>query len=272
MTETPSGEINFDFMEDTTPEQTETQADTQPELQPETQEETNPDDEILDLPLTFLGEEKKVTRSEGKTLLQKGMNYDHVKTRAEAAEAELATLKAERVEQEVANQRALMEAKLTEDGYDVDVINQIVNSHPSIVKAESVLKTIEAEKRDNERRNYIAGQKKALEKAPYFKEIESEIDNLLIQNPQTDVMVAYDYMLGKMMRTGEFEKMKSNASKNAIADMQDKLKRGRNITTDAEDGSVDSSTLDKESMEMTRAFGIDPRIIAKYVKENQKKG
>lgn len=235
--------------------------------------DANADDEELDIEPIFLGKPTKVKKADAKGLLEKGMNYDHIKSKFDSAEAELAKLKSEIAARELADQRKQMEEKLTNEGYDAKVILDMIDSHPSIKRAEEIAKSVEAEKKEIERREFLAEQKKSLEKAPYYKELESEIDTIVKGNPQSDIFTVYDFLLGRKMRTGEIEELKKTASKAAAADLQDKMKRGGVITGDSEgEDSIDvAQVLDRQSMEMAKAFGHDPKSIARYVKDKIKR-
>lgn len=264
--------------EEETEETEESEEETEEETEPETEEVNELEDEELDLDLEFLGKPTKVKKSEAKPLIQKGMNYDHVKEKADKAEQELAVLKAKLAEAELAQQKKDLEAKMLDAGYDADVMSEFINNHPSIKKAEEIVKNAEQEARKMERKIKLNDEKEALRSKPYFKELEKQIDEMTEKNPVLNVDTAYLFLLGKLMSSGKLDEITSTTSKSVkkstIADLQDKAKRGKAIHSDGgSDEDLDlNKILSKEEIEMTQAFGNDIKNIAKYVKNKLKKG
>lgn len=244
----------------------------------ETKEDKEPEDEELDLDLVFLGKPTKLKKSEAKPLFQKGMNYDHVKEKADKAEQELASLKAKLAEAELAQQKRDLEAKMTEAGYDSSVMSEFINNHPTIKKAGEIVKNAEQEAQKMARKVKLAEEKDSLKDKPYFKELEKQIDTMTANNPALNIDTAYRFLLGDLMATGKLDEITAStnksAKKSAIADLQDKAKRGRTIHSDGGgDEEFDpNKVLGKEAIEMTRAFGNDIKNVAKYVKTKLKKG
>jgi len=264
--------------EEETEETEESEEETEEETEPETEEVKELEDEELDLDLEFLGKPTKVKKSEAKPLIQKGMNYDHVKEKADKAEQELAVLKAKLAEAELAQQKRDLEAKMLEAGYDATVMSEFINNHPAIKKAEEISRNAEQEAQKMARKVKLSEEKDALRDKPYFKELEKQIDTMTANNPLLNVDTAYRFLLGDLMIAGKLDEITTSTSKSAkksaIADLQDKAKRGRTIHGDGggEEDIDPNKVLGKEEQEMTRAFGNDIKDIARYVKTKLKKG
>jgi hypothetical protein len=237
-----------------------------------------PEDEELDLDIDFLGKPTKVKKSEAKPLIQKGMNYDHVKAKADKAEQELAALKAQLAEKELAEQKRDMEKQLVDAGLDADEVMKFINNHPVIKKAEEISRNAEAKANEIARQVSINQEKDTLRKEPYFNELEKEVDSIIASNPNTSLSVAYEFLLGRMMRTGKLNELKETTQKATqkatIADLQDKAMRGKSISGDGgeEEDVEPNRLLNKDGLELTRAWGNNAKNIAKYVKNQLKKG
>ncbi|MFW9968628.1 MAG: hypothetical protein ACFFDF_00410 [Candidatus Odinarchaeota archaeon] len=117
----------------------------------------------------------------------------------------------------------------------------------------------------------IDEQKKALKDKPFFSELESDIDNLIkdtINSGQSvDVETAYKYLCGEKLPE-LLENAKTNASKSTIADIQDVRRRGGVVKSDGGADDVDISDVD---LNMAKAFGNDPKEIAKYVAKQKRR-
>jgi len=112
-------------------------------------------------------------------------------------------------------------------------------------------------------------QKSKLKDKPYFKELEADIDKAIASNPDVDVNTAYKYLIGENLEK-LIASTKSKTEKQTIANMQDKARR-RSVPTSGADTGVDvGNILSKEEIEMSMAFGNDPREIARTVKEKLK--
>lgn len=106
----------------------------------------------------------------------------------------------------------------------------------------------------------------------YFSMVESEVDSIIANNPDLDYVTAYNHTVGAKINQLEKE-LSSKVEKRTIANIHD---RARRKSVGGSDGGSDetvspSSYLDKASMDMSIAFGNDPREVAKYVKNNLKK-
>jgi hypothetical protein len=250
----------------------EPKADTDVEDDEETKDEV--DDGYLEV--DFLKEKKKLTKEEAKVLAQKGMNYDHVKEkadRAERAEAELAELKMKMTEQEMQKGKDNLEKRLLKDGYDKEEIKQITAE--AFKEQNALLESVKAESRKTMALARIAVEKEALRKrVPLFDEVEPEIDNLIASRPDVPLSTAYAVKFGELALSGKLQEILEGKKKSAIADYSDKAKRSGLIKADNAPAAEDyTSTMDDKAMKATLAFGNDPKKVSKYIfKEQKKKG
>jgi len=233
----------------------------------ETLEDTNEsevEDEELDLEVDFLGKPTKLKKSEAKTAIQKGLNYDHVLEKSKNMEAELTKLKAQIQQQGIEQQKNELKQKLTDEGYDADAITQAIDNHPAIKAAEKLLseytRQIEVEK-----------QKESIKNERFYKAVEKDVDELMKSNSNIDAKTAYRFIVGGQVDRLLEEEKKSTA-KETLAEIQDKQKRGSPLVSDSSIAeTVDPARiLDKEGLALSQAFGNDPKKIAQYVKTQTK--
>jgi hypothetical protein len=111
----------------------------------------------------------------------------------------------------------------------------------------------------------------------YFKFIKPEIDKLLAHDPNADVNGAYTYYVGEYVRSGKMDELikadRSKTQKQTVADIADRARRKSVSGGDAGGGSDvtdPANVLSKASIEMSLAFGHDPREIAKSVQDKLK--
>jgi hypothetical protein len=239
--------------------------------------------DVIDFDITYLGEKQKITsKEELKRLAQKGRDYDFVKQKAEKldkVERENAELKIKLAEQELTQQKALLKKELEADGYGEEVITKIDN-HPAIKKAQEVLNEARLESQKAMLLSRRSVEKDSLRSEPFFKEIEPEIDKLLLvpTNAGVTVETIYEFLLGKMARNGKLAEIKSTTRKAVISEMADKAKRG---TPHIASESAASETVDVDKymddsiLAMTQMFGNKTEDIKKYMAKefkNKKKG
>jgi hypothetical protein len=111
----------------------------------------------------------------------------------------------------------------------------------------------------------------------YFKFIKPEIDKLLAHDPKADVEGAYTYYVGEYVRSGKMDELikasNSKTQKQTVADIADRARR-KSVSGGDAGGGTDTtdprSVLSKSSIEMSLAFGHDPKEIAKSVQEKLK--
>lgn len=250
-----------DFVQDTTVEDS---------------EEEEPDEGYLEV--DFLKEKKKLSKKEAKQYAQKGLNYDHIKEkadRADALERELQELRQTIAQADVQKQKNELRQSLEAEGYDSDAVEAIITKHPAFIQVQKMLEMSQEESKKAQILRKRAAEKEALKDQPYFKELETEVDRMAQAKGYENVAVEtiYDLLLGTNLRKGKLAELVSKAKKSAVADLQDSARRTRTIKNDNDlSDEVDiSAQLDRESLEMSRLWKTDPKKIAKYVADQKKK-
>lgn len=115
--------------------------------------------------------------------------------------------------------------------------------------------------------NKIQQQKAELKDKPFFNELESDIDNMLKDNPSLEPKTAYIYLRGEKFDE-LISKQSSIKEKSMIANMQDKSRR-KSVSSD---GSTDSvPELSNFGKMFANFMGVDPREAAKIVKERNRR-
>jgi hypothetical protein len=129
---------------------------------------------------------------------------------------------------------------------------------------------LEDEKRKTrERIEQVENEKRQLMKDEFYHDIAPEMEKILVQRPDLNPSTVYYHLKGQMANE-LFKKASKNVEKRTIANVQDGMRR-RNVPSSSGDSSDTLSHLSKEGHEMANAFGVDPREVAKYVKQNKKK-
>jgi hypothetical protein len=97
--------------------------------------------------------------------------------------------------------------------------------------------------------------------------LESELDKVLDANPGVDPEVAYDFLIGKMVRDGKLDELvaqaKENAKKQANAEIQDQARRG---SPKGSASSQETVTLTARGKDIAGIFGVDPAKVAQRMK------
>ena len=177
------------------------------------------------------------------------------------------------MEQDVAEKKIINEhmssEKVAELAYDEGVSEEVARR---ILRAETQ-RIIEVEKQKVQQKFFeVQEQKKALQSKKYFKYVEKDVDALVEQNPNVSYEMAYKFIVGD--KIDELEKIASkDTEKRTIANLHDRSRR-RNVS--GSDGGSDyqvapSNIVSKDGLEMANVFGVDPRELAKYVKNNTRK-
>lgn len=122
-----------------------------------------------------------------------------------------------------------------------------------------------------ERFNQNQAQKQALQTDRHFKLLESEVEQVVSQRPDLDFQTVFYHMKG--MRSEELDKqLTTHVQKKTLADVQDRSRRRVSGSDGGTDENVNpTSVMSRKGLELTNAFGFDPKDIAKYVKTNLKK-
>lgn len=194
---------------------------------------------------------------------------EEARKKFEAQHMELQKLKqeieAEKQERKIKEEYLTQEkiwAKADEEGVSEAVARKLLE-----VEAKEV---IEAEKRKvRERFELVENEKKQLQKDEFYNEIAPEMEKILAQRPELNPTTVYYHLKGQMANE-LFKKASKNAEKRTIANVQDGMRR-RNVPSSSGGASDTLSVLSKEGLEMANAFGVDPREVAKRVKQARKK-
>jgi len=242
--------------------------------------------------IVYNKETVKIPKSERKTYLQKGYNYDKVKQAADKAKEDSAALAA--VLQRAAKAAGYKDAaeyvkeldriereKLAEDiasaEGDPDKLEAVIENHP-------VVKQTKAEKEKLAREKALATVKETLRQDRFFKDLEEKFDEITAAHPTVPPELLYktlrsdyltteklDELIGKEKQ--EAAKEKEAAVKAAIADIQDRSKRGTPKGGDAEgDEPNEAVKPNKLTSDIAKAFGLSPTKVARRSLEMKKSG
>jgi len=230
----------------------------------ETKPEVVPTEEPKGRQVKFNKEAKFVPEAEVDTYIQKGLHLETVQKRLDETQAKL--LRAAKVnghesvegylkslddkEQEVIQQSI-------EDAYgDPDKLNTAIKQHPLVKQAAEL-----AERASRE------AAKATLKGNRFYNELEPELDKVLDANPGVDPEVAYDFLIGKMVRDGKLDELiaqaKDNAKKSATADIQDQARRG---SPKGSATTQETVTLTARGKDIANIFGVDPAKVAQRMK------
>lgn len=223
--------------------------------------------------IVYNKEPVKIPKSQVKTYLQKGYNYDKVHSKLTETEqllneikdltgmeakAAVEYLRTQKQEREMAGELRQM---LTDNPDMTEAVAK------RLLKQEQEIKAIKQRDSQREFSTIIQSQKAELKDKPFFKELEADIDKMISAAPGIDAKTAYNYLKGE--RFDELlEQAKKNTKKSTIADLHDKAKRGLTSPSESLEDDVDITDVDTD---MARAFGNDPKEIAKYKKQALKR-
>ena len=207
----------------------------------ETKTSNESEEEYLEV--DHLKEKKKIPKSEWKTNIQKGLQYDHTRSELDAEKLRIVELQQELDKERVKSANAEILAKRREiakefedEGYDVDKLNKYIDSHPAILKANAYVAEIEAKNNLIDMKLRVSKDKDALRDKPLFNDVEARIDQMIKDFPKLAVDTAYTLAIGELMRSGEYEKIKENAKNIATKEAHNNLKRGtKNLSSDSSD-------------------------------------
>jgi len=266
-----------EIAEETEEEELDTNDDSDSDTEEEeadTDAEEIPDEEYEEL--DFLGNKKRVSKAEAKILAQKGLNYDYVLEKTSKQTQEIAELKAKAAERDLVDSKEALKKDLTKDGYYTDEeAEQLIMNNPAFKKMADMQRQTQEESHRTLAVARRSSEMDALKNEKFFDEVKPELEKLIqvSQNDGLTVDFMYEHLVGKFARSGKLKDLVTKARKNAIADIHDNSKRGKVISGDASSGeAIDvSRELSKRELEMTEAFGNDPKEIARYKKQYFKK-
>ena len=110
-------------------------------------------------------------------------------------------------------------------------------------------------------------QKEELKSKPFFKELEKDIDDMVRQDPNIDIATAYTYLRGAKLED-LLDTSKKTTEKRVIADIQDRARR--KTQTSSESSSDNTSSLSDFGKKAAMFMGLDPREVAKTIKQRNK--
>lgn len=221
--------------------------------------------------IVYNKEKVKIPVTERQTYLQKGYNYDKVKTAADNANAAL--LKAAKIEgfntieeylaELDKREKVLLAEKIEEAEGDPDKIEEIVNNHPIVVKTKEERRILEFEK-----------IKSKLSKDRFFKELEPQFDELMSVNPTASPELVYkvirsDYLTPEKLKE-LISKEKESVEKRVIADVHDKERRTAPTGGDTNDG-VEVIQPSDFTKKLAGIFGVSASKVARRSHELSKR-
>ena len=233
----------------------------EPEPDDETDDEAEPDDEPepeFDT-VTYNKEERKIPVSERQTYLQKGLNYDKIKERADEADsfidraAKAVGLSRQEYVETIAKAEKESAINNYAEKYDVNP-----ETAETLLKQQQEIDDMKQQSQERDRVGIIAQQKASLRDNKIYQILESDIDDMLERMPNVDVDTAFKYLKGErfdeLMATA-----KSTATKSAVADIQDKDRLG--TKRGGARNSVPTHT--SEVLELAKDMGLAVKDIPK---------
>ncbi|MEN6313248.1 MAG: hypothetical protein ABFD25_03250 [Clostridiaceae bacterium] len=231
--------------------------------------EPDEDEEVV-----YLGKTVKVKdlpKEERKAYLQKGMNYDRIKEKADTANATLlriAKLEGFKTVDEYltelnTREKVKVAEQVEEAAGDPDKIDEIVRNHPEVVRTREERQKLEFDRKVDE-----------LRKDRFFKELEPQFNALMEANPKTQPELVYkivrsDYLTPEKIAE-LITKEKESAEKKVIADVHDKERRAAPKGGDTDDGKEVVRPTSVMS-EMARAFGVSANKVAQRIANTKKR-
>lgn len=194
------------------------------EVEPTKEIEADSSEEYLEV--DYLKEKKKIPKSEWKTNIQKGLDYDFkveklkeearlradAESRANDREAELSRLKLEMANKDIETKRQQIKAKLESDGYDIKEIDEYINSSPVMAdlqqtaqQVKAQLDSLKAQEVAIKAKERIAQEKLELTTKPYYSILSERVDSILASAPQLQSSVAYRLALGEAIESGKID-------------------------------------------------------------------
>jgi hypothetical protein len=161
-------------------------------------------------------------------------------------------------------ENALLQQEYKNAGIDPELINKAITNHPVVKQAETYVNRLQ----ETQRQQWIKEDIENLHKEfPETANVKTEHD--LYNLPEWNEINAYikrGYDMTdayyKVNKNKLLEKSKKDVEKRTVADIQDRAKRGV-VKPDSGDDDTNDVNIDTD---MARAFGTDPKKIAKYVK------
>jgi len=242
-------------------------------LEDEDDSDIGVDDEKQEFADTAKKNQSPEENSQFKKMREKAEEQAKKKVESELAE-ERAKLTAEKQEFEQKQlEKKIMDEHLSEKNVwekaDEEGVSEETAKKMLRLEAE---KLIDSEKiRIKQQFDAKESQKRLLQNDKHYKLLEADVEGVLSSRPDLDFQTVYYHMKG--LRSEELDKqLAKSTEKRTIANVQDRARRKPLGGSDGgSDASVNpSSVLDRQSIEMSIAFGNDPREIAREVSRKQK--
>lgn len=227
--------------------------------------DTVPNQEPKGRTVKYNKEEKFVPEEEIDTLVQKGLHHEVVQEKLNKAQASLLrAAKAnghETVEsylEDLTTREKQQIQQTIEDAYgDPEKMDNAIRQHPLIKQAAEMAEQVVREK-----------AKASLKGQPFFNEVEAELDKVMDANPGVDPEIAYDFLIGKLVREGKLNEMianaKEEAKKQTAADIQDQSRRG---SPKGSASAQEPITMTARGRDIAKIFGVDPTKVAQRMKK-----
>lgn len=156
--------------------------------------------------------------------------------------------------------------KADEEGVSEDVARKLLESE--------FKETLEKERQKaKERAEQFEQQRAQYKQDRHFEEASEMAEKAIKGNPELNFDTAYNYYYSMVSRQKEKQSTKELAKdveKRTIANMHDGMRRKATPRTAGADSGVDVTSISDKGRNLAMATGVDPRAIAKYVKEQLK--
>lgn len=252
------------------------------EVDEETQEETVLEDEVEEgVEEETQQEDSEFTEPNNKQSKQTNAQYAKMRRKAEGeakaklekerAELESARKEIEEIKKKQEEERieretleSVTQQAVSDTAYEMNVSEQYARELLT-ERAKNEASRKKAEYYENF--NKVQKQKAELKDKPFFTELESDIDNMIKQNPSLEPKTAYTFLRGE-----KFEELMSRQSnikeKSMVANMHDKARR----KSVGSDGSTDSTPeLSDFGKKFASFMGVDPKEASEVIKTRKRK-
>jgi hypothetical protein len=213
-------------------------------------------------------EKVKIPKSERKTYLQKGYNYDKVHSKLTETESMMTELESITGMNRAEVIKYLKDQKESQEiekyAYENNVSEEQARHE---VEKEKRIKSIENELYMTKRQTQVQEQKASLKDKPFFSELEKDIDDIISKDPKIDVTVAYNYLRGEKLEE-LLAKSSKKAEKRTIANIQDRAKRG--VVKGSEGQGDNTAGMTEKGKKFASFLGLDVKEVAKHVAKRRK--
>jgi len=113
-------------------------------------------------------------------------------------------------------------------------------------------------------------QLEELKKNSLYPRFEARLESLMASNPDVEAKVAFRYLIGENSEEVA-QLLEKKVEKRTLANVQDNMRRRGIKGSDGAESIASKSLLSGDELDMTMAFGNNPKKIAQYVKTESKK-